>query len=339
MIYKDENLGQKTLALQAGSFEHMVPPIDTAKTDPWFSMALRPNHRYSRSNPDSTVVALEKKVSVMHDGAEAIATSSGQGALIDILFTVEEGGHIIAGRQMYGATLKLIEKYIGKFASYTLVDPRDPEQLEDAVRDNTKYLLVETPTNPLLDIVDLERVQEFSQKSGIPYILDNTFATNQLLDGFRFGAHVVFYSASKYLCGHHNAIGGVAVTRDKGLAEELRENRRFLGHAISPFPAYLIYMGIQTLPNRMKLHCENAQIIAEYLAQHPMVSQVYYPGLPSHTGHEIAKNQMSGFGGMVSFKVNSDPAEFANNLAAQEPSVILLSESLGSVRSILAHPA
>lgn len=275
----------------------------------------------------------------MHGGAEAIVTSSGHGATVDILNIVNPGEHIIAGKQIYGGTRVFIEKYLSKWASFTLVDPRDIRQLEDAVRENTKYLLIETPTNPLLDVVDLEQIQRFSQERKIPYILDNTFATNVLLDGFRFGAHVVYYSASKYLGGHHNAIGGVAVTKDKDLAERIRQNRRYLGHAISPDAASRIHSGLATLGLRMNQQCENAQIIAEYLSQHPLVSQVYYPGLPSHTGHEIAKRQMSGFGGVVSFKVNADPNKLAEDIAGQIPRVIRLSESLGSVISLLAHPA
>ena len=200
-------------------------------------------------------------------------------------------------------------------------------------------MLIETPTNPLLDIVDLEQIQKFSEKKGVPYFFDNTFATMELQDGLKFGAKVVYYSASKYLGGHHNAIGGIAVTRDRQLADEIRQHRRYLGNAISPFAAHTIHMGLGTLPIRMREHSKNAQIVAEYLAQQPMVSQVYYPGLPSHPGHEIAKKQMKNFGGVVSFKINADPEVFADAVASQDTQVIRLSESLGSIVSLLANPA
>ena len=336
-----ENPKFATRAVQSGLKGHIVPPIHTSKTSPWGSLDEEgmPSHKYSRSTPDLTVQALENLVSYLHNGAEAIAIGSGQGGTADILHTVKKGEHIIAGEQIYGGTIRFIEEILSRWASCDFVDPNNLQQLESVAKPNTRFLLIETPTNPTLNIIDLEIIRKFSEKRGIPYILDNTFATMVLLDGFNFGAETVYYSASKYIRGLHDAIGGLVVTTNKQLAEEIRLNRKLLGNALAPEVAYKINEGFDTLELRMARHCENAQKVAEYLAKHPMVSKVYYPGLITHPGHEIAKKQMKGFGGIVSFEIEGDYKKFAEAIASQDTHVIYLSESLGSTKSLLAHPA
>lgn len=339
MLHKQ---GFGTLVIDSGSPD-IVPKVHRAKASPWKSLDEKPTHTYSRSSPDETVQALETKISRLHEGAEAITFFSGQACTADLLSTLKPGEHVICSEQIYGTTRNFIEQELSKYATYTFISPTY-ENLEAAVRPETRYLLIETPTNPLLTIVDLDAIQKFSEKYNVDWIFDNTFATMFLIDGFKYNAKAVYYSASKYISGHHDVIGGFIVTKDKELADQLRALRRMYGNGMSPDVAYRINVEMQTFKLRMRAHCDNAAIVAEYLDRHLQVSKAYYPGLKNHQGHEIAAKQMRaidnkpGFGGIVSFEVKGDYEEFARAIAAQE-GIIHLSESLGSGATLLSNPA
>ena len=323
-----------TLVLSSGTSE-VVPKIHTAKASPWKSLDDKPIHTYSRSSPDETVQALERKLSELHNGAEAVTLYSGQACTANLLSTVKPGEHVICSEQVYGTTRNFIEQELNKYAAYSFVEPTY-ENLERAVQPRTRYILIETPTNPLLTIVDLDQVQKVSEKHNIDWIFDNTFATMFLIDGFKYNAKAVYYSASKYISGHHDVIGGFVVTRDSELAEKLRSLKRMYGNGMSADVAYRINVEMQTFKLRMRAHCDNAAIVAEYLNSSPAVSKVYYPGLDAHPGHDVAAAQMQavdgkpGFGGVVSFEIRGDYKRFSEAIASQEEGIIYLSESLGS---------
>ncbi len=343
MLLVNMGLSFSTRAVESGIDGLVVPPYDTGKAQPWDEFGVPPNVSYSRSNPDNSVQALESKVASLHgDNAMAVVFASGQACTCALLSTAREGSNVICGEQVYGSTIVFLEQYL-KGVSHSFAEPTR-HNLEAAVRSNTEYLLIETPTNPLLSIVDLEEVQRFASEHGIKWILDNTFATMFLLDGFKYGAHAVYYSMSKYLGGHHDSIGGVIVTRDHGLADKLRVVRKMQGSIMSPDVAYRINIQMQTLPLRMRKQCDNAMAVAEYLSNNPQVSHVYYPGLKSHPGHEIAAKQMKAedggenrYGGVVSFEVEGDFKAFGN-FFAEHKKVVYLMESLGSNVAILANP-
>ncbi len=290
---------------------------------------------YSRTQ-HPTRETLEKLIGELEGGGEAIAFSSGIAAIHCLFATLDKGDHIIFGNKLYGGSIRLADIVLSKFLDIDFIDPHDTESLKAAVKPNTKYILVETPTNPLLGIVDLEALQNFSSSTGVPYILDNTFLTPYLLKGFDYGAEAIIYSTTKYLGGHNDLLGGVIVTKNIELADKLRLYAGTLGAIPGPHDIYNTIRGIKTLILRMDRNCENAGKVAEFLDG--KVSRVYYPGLPSHPRHEIAKRQMKSYGGVVSFEVDNY-RQFAKSIASQEPPIIYLAESFGGVESLLSHPA
>ncbi len=314
----------------------IVPAIVTSKNGAFRRIGEPIGIEYGRvQNP--TRESLERLVAELEDGGEAVAFSSGIAAIHCLFQTLQKGDHAIFGNKLYGGSMRLAEEVLKKYTDVDYADVNDMDGLRNTVKSNTKYVLVETPTNPLLDVIDMEALQGFSASTGIPYVLDNTFATPVLLSGFDYGAEIVIYSTSKYLGGHSNLIGGVIVTRNHKLAEKMRFLRKTLGSIPGPHDVYSTIIGIKTLPLRMKRHCKNGQKVAEFLSSHPQIERVYYPGLPSHPGHKTARRQMKGYGGVVSFEVAGDYKKFAEAIASQ--GVIYLAESLGSVESILSHPA
>lgn len=316
----------------------IATPITLAKNGAFTALEDPIGIEYGRTqNP--TRETLENLVAELEGGGEGIAFATGMAAINCLFETLDKDDHIILGDKLYGGTVRLVDLVLSKFLEIDFVNPNDIGRLEATVKPNTRYILVETPTNPLLDVVDLEALQEFSTSTGIPYILDNTFATPYLLPSFDYGAETAIHSTSKYLGGHNDLLGGVIVTRNSKLAEKLRLYAKTIGSTPSPYDAYNTIRGIKTLALRMDRHCENAQKVAEFLEEHDNVLHVYYPGLPSHPGHEIAKRQMKGFGGVVSFEVEGDYRQFANAVASQDAPTIYLAESLGGVESLIAHPA
>ena len=312
----------------------IATPITTAINGAFRALEDPIRIEYARTqNP--TRETLENLVAELEGGGEAIAFSSGIAAINCLFATLDKGDHVILGNKIYGGSVRLADIVLSKFLEIDFVDPNDIENLKAAVKPNTKYIFVETPTNPLLSVVDLEALANFSSSTGIPYILDNTFLTPYLLHGFDYGAEAIVHSTSKYLGGHNDLLGGIVATKNKELAEKLRLYARTLGAIPGPHDVYNTIRGIKTLALRMDRHCENAEKVAEFL--HEKVARVYHPGLPNHPRHEVAKRQMKDFGGVVSFEVDNY-REFANAIASQDPSVIYLAESFGGPESLLSHP-
>jgi cysteine-S-conjugate beta-lyase len=316
----------------------IIPNITTSVSGAFRGLDEPSLIEYGREqNPTRSI--LEKLVGELEGGKYCFAFSSGLSAIHGVLSTLDQGDHIILGKNLYGGTIRLANTVLSKFLKIDYVDLNNLGCLSSAIKPNTKYILVESPANPLLDIVDLELLGSISSSAGVPYILDNTFATPVLQRGFDLGAEVIVHSITKYLSGHNNVVGGLVVTNNSLLAEKLVRYQKTLGAILSPFDCYSTILGIKTLALRMERHCENAQKVAEFLESQENISRVYYPGLKSHPAHEIASKQMSAYGGMVSFEVKGDYKKFARAVTSQDPPIVYLAKSLGATESLLSHPA
>lgn len=292
---------------------------------------------YSRfTNP--TVSMFEKRLAAL-DGAErAVATSSGMGAILSIAMAyLKAGDHVICSRAVFGSIVALFEKYIAKFGvDITFVDLRDLDAWKNAVRPETKLLFVESPSNPLAEIANIQALADIAHANGALLAVDNSFCTPVLQQPLKLGADLVIYSATKYLDGQGRALGG-AVVGNHQLVEEVFSVVRTLGPSMSPFNAWIFLKGLETLRLRMKAHCENAQKLAEWLSTHEKVEKVYYGGLPTHEGHELATKQQNGFGGIVSFVVKGE-REGAWKVI-DNTKFISITGNLGDVKSTITHPA
>jgi cystathionine gamma-lyase len=295
---------------------------------------------YGRSH-NPTRFAYERLISNLEGGTGAFAFASGLAAASTVLELLESGSHMIAVDDLYGGTYRLFERVRRHSAHLDIsyVDLTKPNELESAIRPNTKMLWVETPTNPLLKIIDLEQVSAIARKHKIISVADNTFASPWIQRPIQFGFDVVVHSATKYINGHSDVIGGLAVA---GENSEIRDRLRFLQNAIGsiagPFDSFLAHRGAKTLGIRMERHCSNAIQVASWLEKHPKIEKVIYPGLPSHPQHELAKRQMkSGFGGMISAVVRGQTAAAREVLKRVE--IFTLAESLGGIESLIEHPA
>lgn len=292
---------------------------------------------YSRfTNP--TVSMFEKRLAAL-DGAErAVATSSGMGAILSVAMAyLKAGDHVICSRAVFGSVVALFEKYIAKFGvDITFVDLCDLDDWKNAVRPETKLLFVESPSNPLAEIADIQALADIAHANGALLAIDNSFCTPVLQQPLKFGADLVIYSATKYLDGQGRALGGAVVGKHQ-LLEEVFGVVRTLGPSMSPFNAWVFLKGLETLRLRMKAHCESAQKLAEWLSTHEKVEKVYYAGLPTHEGHELAAKQQNGFGGIVSFVVKGE-REGAWKVI-DNTKFISITGNLGDVKSTITHPA
>jgi cystathionine gamma-synthase len=291
---------------------------------------------YARSgNP--TREALQEVLASLEGGTRALSFSSGLGATTTLLLTLRPGDHIVLGDDVYGGTYRLLARVMNGWGiEFETVDLTDEVSLRSAIRDRTRIVWLETPTNPLMKIVDIERVAAISREAGAMCVVDNTFATPYLQKPLELGADVVVHSVTKYLGGHSDLIGGFLATNDPTVAERLYFLQKSLGAVPGPFDSWLVLRGLKTLAVRMRQHCVNAHSVAAFLERHPRVERVLYPGLPSHPGHTIAAHQMRDFGGMVSFLAESE--EEAVALCARTR-IFRLAESLGGVESLIEHPA
>ncbi|ADY81625.1 O-succinylhomoserine sulfhydrylase [Acinetobacter pittii PHEA-2] len=292
---------------------------------------------YSRfTNP--TVSMFEKRLAAL-DGAErAVATSSGMGAILSVAMAyLKSGDHVICSRAVFGSVVALFEKYIAKFGvDITFVDLCDLDEWKNAVRPETKLFFVESPSNPLAEIADIQALADIAHANGALLAVDNSFCTPVLQQPLKFGADLVIYSATKYLDGQGRALGG-AVVGNHQLLEEVFGVVRTLGPSMSPFNAWVFLKGLETLRLRMKAHCESAQILAEWLSTHEKVEKVYYAGLPAHEGHELAAKQQNGFGGIVSFVVKGERKGAWKVI--DNTKFISITGNLGDVKSTITHPA
>jgi cystathionine gamma-lyase len=291
---------------------------------------------YSRTvNP--TRLALEKQLASLEGGANGYAFASGMAATAAVLNLLSAGDHAVVTDDLYGGTYRLFTRVLARYGlEFTYVNMSDIDAIRAAIRPNTKLFWLETPTNPLLKLIDIAAVASL-RKSGQVVAVDNTFATPYFQQPLALGADVVVHSTTKYIGGHSDVVGGVAITNDDAIADVIKFHQNAVGGIPGPHDAWLTMRGAKTLALRMRQHAQNAQAVAEFLDAHPEVEHVYYPGLPSHPQHALAKRQMSGFGGMVSFVLKGPPSralDFAHRLR-----FFSLAESLGGVESLICHPA
>ncbi len=295
---------------------------------------------YTRGN-NPTLRELENKLSLLEDGAGAVAFASGMAAITSVLLSfLSPGDEVIAHRTLYGSAHSVISKLLPKYKIVPKIrDLTDLSQLQKAITPKTKVIYFETPANPNLDVLDIKKICQISQATKIAVVVDNTFATPYLTKPLNLGAAVVVHSASKYLCGHGDAIGGIAVAKDANYLADLKFNYMCeLGGVLSPFNAFLILRGIKTLGLRMDKHCSSAQKVAEFLLKHPKVKSVSYPGLPCFPHHSLAKEQMSDkFGGIISFETKGGLA--AAKKLADSITLFKLAVSLGDCESLIEVPA
>lgn len=291
-------------------------------------------HDYSRtSNP--TRSALEDALAALEGGNEGFAFSSGMSAISTTLHLLSSGDHVIASDDIYGGTHRLFAEILPRFGiEFTFLKLDDEETIINAIKPNTKLIWVETPSNPLLNVTDLEMIGRIGKEHDILTVADNTFATPYFLKPIDFGIDLVVHSTTKYLNGHSDVIGGAVITTTKKLAEDIHFLLNGLGTNAAPFDSWLVLRGLKSLPARMEHHQKNAIAVAEYLYDHPKVDEVFYPGLESHPGYDIVKKQMTGYGGIVSFNLKSDVKTFLNKM-----DLFFLAESLGGADSLVEHAA
>lgn len=293
-------------------------------------------YEYTRSgNP--TRAALESLIAELEGGIKGFAFSSGLAGIHAVLASFEPGDHVIMSDDLYGGTFRLATKVLVKTGvEYDFIDLSNLTNLEAARKENTKAIYLETPTNPLLKVVDIEAISAYAKKNNLKVLVDNTFATPYFQNPLKLGADVVMHSATKYLGGHSDLVAGLVVTKDIELAESIGFLQNSIGAVLGPDDSWLVQRGIKTLALRMEAHEKGAMKIARFLENSDKVARVYYPGLESHTSHEVAKRQMSGFGGMVSFELKNE-AKVRDFVEALE--IFTLAESLGGVESLVEVPA
>ena len=338
------DLALATLAIHAGqspdpSTGAVMPPIYATSTYAQSSPGEHQGFEYSRTH-NPTRFAYERCVAGLEGGTRGFAFASGMAATATLLELLDSGDHVIAMDDLYGGSYRLFERVRTRSAglSFSLVDLTDPARFEAAITSKTRLVWIETPTNPLLKIVDIAAIAAIAKRHGLLVVVDNTFASPVLQRPLALGADVVMHSATKYLNGHSDMVGGMLVVGDNAeLGEQLAFLQNSIGAVQGPFDSFLALRGLKTLHLRMRAHCENAMALAEFLQAHPAVEEVIYPGLASHPHHALAKQQMEGFGGMLSIRLKGgfDAAKhFCERLE-----LFTLAESLGGVESLANHPA
>jgi cystathionine gamma-synthase len=315
----------------------VITPIYQTSTYVQEAVGVNKGYDYARTaNP--TRLALEAALASLEGAEHGIAFSSGLGATTTLMHLVDPGERVVLIADVYGGVYRMTSRvYEPKGYRFTYVPAEEfDESLASHLGDDTRLVWIETPSNPLLNVVDIRRAAEAAHAAGALLVVDNTFASPYLQQPLELGADVVVHSTTKYLGGHSDVIGGAVLTNDPAIGERLRFLQNSLGAVPGPFDSWLVLRGLKTLALRMRQHCENAQVVAAFLENHPGVERVFYPGLPGHPGHEVARRQMRDFGGMVSFLVDSE--EEAVALVARTK-LFALAESLGGVESLIEHPA
>jgi len=343
----DNKMAFNTRVIHAGqapdpSTGAIMPPIYATSTYVQSSPGVHKGYEYSRSqNP--TREAFERCVADLENGARGYAFASGLAGMSTVLELLDAGAHIVSSDDLYGGTFRLFERVRRRSAglNFTFADLTDPQALRRAIRPETKMLWVETPSNPLLRITDLAAVAKIAREHNLIAVADNTFASPWGQRPLDLGFDIVVHSTTKYLNGHSDIVGGVAVVGGEKRQDAWREQLAFLHNAVGaiagPFDAFLALRGVKTLGLRMERHCANAHVLADWLQAQPKVARVHYPGLENHPQHAIARKQMKAFGGMVTIELDSDLAGARRFLEACK--IFALAESLGGVESLIEHPA
>ena len=316
----------------------VMPPVYLTSTYAQSTPGGHQGYEYSRThNPTRT--ALEAALASIEDGAHGFCFGSGMAAIDAVVKLLSPGDEVISTNDLYGGSYRIFTKIFEDFGiAFHFVDMQDPANVAAKINAKTKLIWVETPTNPMMNVVDIEAMHKLVADKDILLAVDNTFASPYLQQPLTMGADIVMHSATKYLGGHSDVILGALVVRDAALAERLSFIQNASGAVCGPLDAFLVLRGIKTLHVRMQRHCENGEKIAHFLADHPKVAKVYWPGFPTHPNHEVAKRQMNGFGGMISFVLADDSLEKATQMVEQLQ-LFTLAESLGGVESLAGHPA
>ena len=332
----------ETLAIHSGrqpdpTTGALATPIYQTSTFVFEDVGVTRGYDYSRTaNP--TRKALENCIAELEGGKAGFAFATGMAAETTVMHLLKAGDHVISGDDIYGGTYRLFNEVMKEFGlEFTFLRMDDGERIEEAIRPNTRMIWMETPSNPLLNIVDIEMVVDIARRHNLMTVADNTFPTPYFLRPIEYGVDLVVHSTTKYLNGHCDVVGGAVVTTTDELTERVQFLLNALGTCASPFDCWLVLRGIKTLPVRMMRQEENAAQVAAYLEKHPKVEKVFYPGLKSHPGHEIAMRQMGGFGSVVSFEIEGGIE--AVNSFLRSVTIFSLAESLGGVDSLVEHPA
>ena len=314
----------------------VMVPIYQTSTYVQEGIGKHKGYQYSRGgNPTRT--ALESCLASLEGADFGLAFSSGMASVSAVMHLLKPGDHVISSDDVYGGTYRIFDRVLSEWGlSFTFMNVTDAASIEGAIQDNTRLIWVETPTNPLLKLTDIRSICDLSKQRGLTTVVDNTFVSPHFQKPFELGADIVVHSTTKYMGGHSDVVGGAVVTSNRDFFDALKYHQNAVGSIPGPFDCFLTLRGLKTLAIRMERHASNAMAVAEFLEGHARAKTVTYPGLPSHPQHELAKRQMSGFGGMVSFEVDGDLDDVKRIVSSTK--VFRLAESLGGVESLIEHP-
>jgi cystathionine beta-lyase len=340
---KEEDMKFGTKAIHAGvepdpATGAIMTPIYQTSTYVQSAIGEHKGYQYSRTqNP--TRHALEKNIAALENGKFGACFGSGLAAIDCVIKILNPGDEVISTNDLYGGSYRLFTTIFAKYGiKFHFVAMHDVSAVQEKVNENTKLIWVETPTNPMMNIIDIEAMAGVAKAANALLCVDNTFATPYLQNPLDLGADVVMHSVTKFLGGHSDVVMGALVTSDEKIAKEIYRIQNSSGAVTAPMDSFLVLRGIKTLHLRVQRHCENGEKVANFLINHPKVDKVYWPGLPNHPNHEVAKKQMRGFGGMISFNLNGNKLEDAKAIVAKVE-IFALAESLGGVESLIGHPA
>jgi len=316
----------------------IMTPIYQTSTYVQEEIGVHKGFEYSRTgNP--TRAALENNLAALESGKYGACFGSGLAAIDCVIKMLNPGDEVISTNDLYGGSYRIFKTIFQKYGiNFHFVNMLDQNNIKNKINANTKLIWIETPTNPMMNIIDIKAVVSMAKESNIKVAVDNTFATPYLQRPLELGADIVMHSVTKYLGGHSDVVMGALITNDDAIAEEMYRIQNSSGAVCGPMDSFLVLRGIKTLHLRVQRHCENGEKIAHFLADHPLVDKVYWPGFESHPNHHIAKDQMSGFGGMISFTLKGDDMELAKAIVSKTK-IFTLAESLGGVESLIGHPS
>ena len=316
----------------------IMTPIYQTSTYVQEEIGVHKGFEYSRTgNP--TRAALESNLAALESGKYGACFGSGLAAIDCVIKMLNPGDEVISTNDLYGGSYRIFKTIFEKYGiHFHFVDMVNVQNISNKINDKTKLIWIETPTNPMMNIIDVKSIVEIAKGSGIKVAVDNTFATPYLQRPLELGADIVMHSVTKYLGGHSDVIMGALVTNDESIAEEMYRIQNSSGAVCGPMDSFLVLRGIKTLHLRVQRHCENGEKVAHFLQRHPQVERVYWPGFETHPNHEVAKEQMNGFGGMISFTLVGDSLEKAKSIVSKTK-LFTLAESLGGVESLIGHPS